>query len=77
MLCPYSTEKLIGLKEVIVKNVLDNENFKQIEVEMKLRSHHCPCWGTATKTIHHYRLKLYRDIQIRLKQQHYIYFFSV
>jgi len=30
MLYPYSTEKLTGLKGVIIKNISDNENFKPL-----------------------------------------------
>jgi transposase len=62
MLCPYSTEKLIGLEGVTVKNVSDDENCKQIEIEMELRTHHCPCCGTATRTIHDYRRQRVKDI---------------
>ena len=55
MLCSHFTEKLLGLKGVIVKNITQTEKVTSIDIEMELKPHNCPCCGTATRTIHDYR----------------------
>jgi transposase len=62
MLCSYYTEKLLGLKEVIVKNVTQTEEFVKIEIEVKRRIQDCPCCGAATGAVHDYRRQVIKDI---------------
>ncbi len=45
MLCNHSTEKLLGLKGVIVKNVRQLLHRIEIVVELPRKPHICPCCG--------------------------------
>ena len=62
MLYSYSTEKLIGLQGVLIKNIENNENFISISLEMKRKPHKCPCCNEKTDRIHDYRLQKIKDI---------------
>ena len=62
MLCSHFTEKLLGLKGVIVKNITQTEKVTSIDIELELKPHNCPCCGTATRTIHDYRRQQIKDI---------------
>jgi transposase len=48
------TEKLLGLEEVIVKNTTQTEKCTFIDMELKRKSHNCPCCGTATGTVKYF-----------------------
>ena len=61
MLYTYFTEKLLGLEEVIVKNIEQNENFTNIFIEMNLKEHCCPSCGCKTRKIHDYRTQKIKD----------------
>lgn len=56
------TEKLLGLKDVILENVTDTDTEKQIHISMKRRVHYCPCCNLPTTTVHDYRLQKVKDI---------------
>lgn len=56
------TEKLLGLKDVILENVIDTDKEKQIYISMKRHVHYCPCCSLPTTTIHDYRLQKVKDI---------------
>ena len=45
MLCNCNTEKLLGLKEVIVKNVRQLPNQTEIVLELPRKPHLCLCCG--------------------------------
>lgn len=63
MLYNHFTEKLIGLQDVIIKNVEEFENnITQITVEMPLTEHTCPCCNAKTKYVHDYRVRKVKDI---------------
>lgn len=62
MLCSNFTEKLLGLEGVIIKNIAQTEKCTFIDMELKRKSHKCPCCGTATRTIHDYRRQKIKDI---------------
>ncbi|MCI1966487.1 MAG: ISL3 family transposase, partial [Oscillospiraceae bacterium] len=62
MLCHYSTEKLLGLKEVIVKNVRQLPDRTEIVIELPQKPHLCPCCGHKTSNIHDYRWQTVKDI---------------
>ena len=49
MLCTHSTEKLLGLKEVIVKNVRQLTDRTEIAIELPQKPHLCPCCGHQTR----------------------------
>lgn len=56
------TEKLLGLKDVILEDVIDTDTEKQIHISMKRRVHYCPCCKMPTTTVHDYRLQKVKDI---------------
>ena len=56
------TKELIGLKDIIVKNVVRRNRITEIEIEVERKAQRCPCCGTATRTIHDYRWQQIKDI---------------
>jgi len=56
------TKELIGLKDIIVKNVIRRNKVTEIEIELERKVQHCPCCGTATRTIHDYRWQKIKDV---------------
>lgn len=68
MLYTHSTEKLIGLQGLIVKNIEEKENTIFIYSEMERKSHCCPHCSTTTSTIHDYRTQHIKDIDAFGKQ---------
>lgn len=62
MLYEDNTAKLLGLEDVIVKNVWDEGQEKHIKIELPRRRHNCPCCGAETDQIHDYRIQKIRDI---------------
>lgn len=60
-----NTTKLLGLEDVIVKNVYENEDGCNIEIEQPRRKHFCPCCGNETDKIHDYRLQKVKDLDVR------------
>ncbi|MBQ1402080.1 MAG: ISL3 family transposase [Oscillospiraceae bacterium] len=62
MLYEDNTAKLLGLEDVIVKKVWDEEQEKHIMIELPRRMHVCPCCGTETDQIHDYRMQRIKDI---------------
>ena len=79
MLYEDNTSKLLGLEDVIIKNVWDEGQEKHIEIELPRRNHACPCCGTETDRIHDYRMQKIRDISsfgknvyLHLRKRRYI-----
>jgi transposase len=62
MLYEDNTAKLLGLEDVIVKKVWDEEQEKHIMIELPRRMHVCPWCGTETDQIHDYRIQRIKDI---------------
>jgi len=62
MLYNHFTEKLLGLKGVFIKNITQQQNNTQIDIEIERKVMYCPCCGTATRTIHDYRRQQIKDI---------------
>lgn len=62
MLCTYSIEKLLGLKEVIVKNVRQLPDRTEIVIELPRKPHLCPCCGHQTNHVHDYRWQTVKDL---------------
>lgn len=74
-----NTTKLLGLEDVIVKNVYENERGYNIEIELARREHICPCCGRKTNKIHDYRIQEVKDVSMRgsptyllLKKRRYV-----
>ena len=61
MLYNHFTEELLGLQGVKITNVEQEENLI-IHLEMERKRHNCICCGTATDTVHDYRLQKIKDI---------------
>ena len=64
MLYTYSTEKLIGLQDLIITNIEDNEKEIHIYGNLKRKTHKCPCCGAETDKIHDYREQVIKDIPV-------------
>ena len=62
MLYSDNTSKLLGLEDVIVKNVVECNGEQHIEIELPRRKHSCPCCGAETDRIHDYRKQKIKDI---------------
>lgn len=62
MLYNHFTEKLIGLQEIIVKNIYQNPKSISIMLEMKKSPKKCPCCGSVKAYIHDYRKQIIKDI---------------
>ena len=62
MLYSYITKNLIGLQDIILENVKQNENYIYIYVKMPRKEHICPCCGKSTDKIHDYRKQYIKDI---------------
>lgn len=74
MLYEDNTAKLLGLEDVIVKKVWDEEQEKHIMIELPRRMHVCPWCGTETDQIHDYRMQRIKDIaSFRKKMSIYIF----
>lgn len=62
MLYTNSTEKLIGLKGVNVKNIEEKSDLTEVYIEMDCKPHNCPQCGQKTSRIHDYRKQKIKDI---------------
>ena len=62
MLYNHFTEELLGWQEVKITNVEKEENNLIIYLEIERKSQNCICCGTATDTVHDYRLQKVKDI---------------
>lgn len=62
MLYEDNTAKLLGLEDVIIKKVWEDESSHHIELELPRREHSCPCCGAKTAQIHDYRKQKIKDI---------------
>ena len=61
MLYEDNTSKLLGLKDVVVKNISETDDSIFVDVELTRRNHVCPCCGHVTDRIHDYRLQKVKD----------------
>lgn len=62
-----NTTKLLGLEDVIVNNVYEDEDGCHIELELPRRPHRCPYCSTETDMIHDYRLQIVKDLPVHGK----------
>lgn len=68
MLYLHSTEKLLGLEDVTIKNVENNEGNTEIYLEKPVKPHVCPKCGKTTAKVHDYRNQRIKDIPAFGKQ---------
>ena len=54
--------KLLGLEDVIVKNVYEDRSGCHVEIDLPRRKHRCPRCGTMTDRIHDYRMQKVKDL---------------
>lgn len=73
------TASLLGLKDVIVKNVVEDDASLLIDIELPRAIHHCPDCGAETDKIHDYRSQLIKDspahgkhVYLRLRKRRYV-----
>lgn len=73
-----STTKVLGLEDVIVKNVTEDSKYRYIEIELRRKEHGCPCCGKVTDRVHDYRMQEIKDIgafgkevRLRLRKRRY------
>ncbi len=59
-----NTTKLLGLKDVIVKNVFEDVSGCHIEIILPRRKHCCPCCGSMTDYVHDYRMQKVKDLDV-------------
>ena len=64
MLYTHSTEKLIGLQDLKIISVNDNETEIHIYGQLERKLHKCPCCGAETNKIHDYREQVIKDIPL-------------
>ena len=62
MLYEDNTAKLLGLEDITVKKIWEDESSRHIEIELPRRKHKCPCCGMETDRIHDYRKQKIKDI---------------
>ena len=62
MLYTDYTEKLLGLKDICIKKVFNNNKNISILLELPRKTHICPCCKQKTDKIHDYRKQVLKDI---------------
>ena len=64
MLYTHCTEELIGLQDLIITKIENNETEIHIYGKLERKSHTCPCCGTQTEKTHDYREQVIKDIPV-------------
>lgn len=74
-----NTTTLLGLKDVIVKNVEETSESIHIEIELPRHPHKCPCCGKTTDRIYDYRKQIVKDspafgkqVYLHLRKRRYV-----
>lgn len=65
-------KELVGLQDVIVNKVEQNEKEIYIHLELERKTHRCPCCDEVTDKIHDYRIQKISDIPILGKKAYLI-----
>lgn len=63
----YTINKLINIKNVIVKNISHADYSIKIYLDTRPKLHICPCCGKETKRIHDYREQTIKDLPLQFK----------
>jgi transposase len=66
------TRKLLGLEDVLIKNVIHADSFIRIYIETKPTIQTCPHCGQQTKRIHDYRSQTIKDLPFQLKHTYLV-----
>lgn len=66
-----NTAKLLGLEDVIVKNIYEEGDNLHIELELTRKIHKCPCCGCETNRIHDYRHQKIKDLDCSGKRTYF------
>ena len=66
-------KNLLNLKGVILKSIKNLENNVEINIELPIKEHTCPCCGTKTTKVHDYYTQPITDIPIQFKPTKIIY----
>lgn len=64
MLSTDYNEKILGLQDVIIKNIEEKEQKLTISIEIKRKSQICPVCKRETKQIHDYRIQRVQDMPL-------------
>lgn len=65
MLSKNYTAKILGMEDVIVKDVVENDTEIHIHIDMPKREHECPRCHKMTNRVHDYNIQVKRDSPIR------------
>jgi len=65
MLYANYTEELLGIPDVIVKNVKKDDKNIHIHIDMKLKMQACPNCRMETKRVHSYRIQKVKDLSVQ------------
>ena len=68
----HCINKLINIKDVIVKKVIHSDTYVKIYLETKPHEQVCPCCGATTKRIHDYRNQRIKDLPLQRKDTYLI-----
>lgn len=63
----HCINKLLNLKDIKVKKIIQADHFIEIHIETKPILHTCPACGSETKRIHDYRIQKIKDLPFQLK----------
>ena len=61
-------KEMVGLQDVIVEKVEQNEKEMHIHIQLERKVQHCPCCGRATDKVHDYRTQKVSDMPMHGKQ---------
>jgi len=61
------TKNLLGLEDVILKKVVQADNYVKIFIETAPSTQICPCCGLQTSRIHDYRSQVIKDLPMQMK----------
>lgn len=59
--------KLLEIQDVLVKNIKENENYLEFNIETKRKMQQCPSCNYLTNKIHDYRIQRIQHISIGKK----------
>jgi Transposase and inactivated derivatives len=62
MLYSHFNQNLLGLEDVLIKNIKQNNNLIEINIELNKKEHICPSCKQITANIHDYRIQTVKDI---------------
>jgi transposase len=66
------TKKLLGLEDVILKKVIQADNYVKLFIETAPSPQICPCCGSPTSRIHDYRSQVIKDLPMQMKHTYLV-----